>query len=357
MIYSLSHQPGRWMFWDGSAFLYFSGTSYLGLANDPVFHEKLTASISQYGSNFGSSRIGSMRLDIYDKTEQMLAGYLQQEKALTVSSGTLAGILAYRVFDSKGELIFAPNAHPALWLQIPARFKSREDWEETCLTKSYQSGPPLFIYSNAIDSLQVIPYNFNWLHQLGDKREIILVLDESHTLGIRGKDGTGVLPSLTMPGHIQGVMIGSMGKAMGIPAGLIAGNTHWINEIWQSPHFGGASPASPAYLETWTQLQSHYTSLRKILKQNMVQFEQLTGETNPLLRSIPGYPVHFSKSPTLADHLFKNKIFVSHFPYPTTKDEPITRIVLSSLHQEEDIRLLADTLSGEQTKPPFAPNF
>ena len=142
MIYNLSHQPGRWMFCEGSALLYFSGTSYLGIANDPVFHERLASSISQYGSNFGSSRVGFMRLAVYEETEELLARYLGQEAALTVSSGTLAGILAYKVFTSVGELIFAPNAHPALWLDIPESFNSRSEWEETCILKSHQSGPP-----------------------------------------------------------------------------------------------------------------------------------------------------------------------------------------------------------------------
>lgn len=350
MIYSLSHQPGRWMFWEGSALLYFSGTSYLGIANDPIFHEKLAASISQYGSNFGSSRVGYMQLAVYEETEEILAKYLQQEAALTVSSGTLAGILAYRVFDSKGELIFAPNAHPALWIQIPKSFQSRKEWEETCIAKSHQAGPPLFMYSNAIDSLQVVQYDFNWLQYLGNKRELILVLDESHTLGIWGEDGTGVLPSLTLPDQVQGVMIGSMGKGMGIPAGVIAGNKSWINEIWHSAHFGGASPASPAYLDTWLQLQTHYQSLRALLSQNIQQFQSIIGKENPILRSIPDYPVHFSASPDLSGFLFQNQMFVSHFPYPTSKDLPITRIVLSALHLPEDIQRLAASITGYMPK-------
>lgn len=344
MIYNLSHQPGRWMFCEGSALLYFSGTSYLGIANDPVFHERLASSISQYGSNFGSSRVGFMRLDIYEETEELLARYLGQEAALTVSSGTLAGILAYKVFTAVGELIFAPNAHPALWLDIPESFSSRSEWEETCILKSHQSGPPLFIYSNAIDSLQVIQYDFNWLQKLGNKREIILVLDESHTLGIRGKDGSGILSSLTLPEQVQGVVIGSMGKGLGIPAGVIAGNKYWINQIWNSPHFGGASPASPAYLATWIQMQDHYKALRTVLFQNLTQFENLIGAENKVLRSVPEYPVHFSTNKTLSNHLLLHQMYVSHFPYPTSLDEPITRIVLSALHLPEDIQRLATAI-------------
>jgi 7-keto-8-aminopelargonate synthetase-like enzyme len=344
MNYTLSHQPGRWMFREGVPFLYFSGTGYLGMAHDPLFHETLHSSINQYGSNFGSSRIGSMRLAVYEETEEILARFLGQTAALTVSSGTLAGILAYRVFDSKGELVFAPNTHPALWLQLPQPFKSRAEWEETCIQKSYQAGPPLFMFSNAIDSLQVIPYHFDWLGQLGNKRELILVLDESHTLGIWGEQGAGVLPALNLPAHVQSVMVGSMGKAMGIPAGFIAGDDSWVREIWNGPHFGGASPAPPAYLDAWNQLQSHFLAKRTILVQNIRLFETLSEQKKSLLRTIPDYPVFFLNSEHLYHHLFQNHIFISRFPYPTPLDQPVTRIVLSALHLKEDIQKLSHTL-------------
>jgi 7-keto-8-aminopelargonate synthetase-like enzyme len=131
---------------------------------------------------------------------------------------------------------------------------------------------------------------------------------------------------------------------LGIPAGVIAVNKYWINQIWNSPHFGGASPASPAYLATWIQMQDHYKALRTVLFQNLTQFENLIGAENKVLRSVPEYPVHFSTNKTLSNHLLLDQMYVSHFPYPTSLDEPITRIVLSALHLPEDIQRLATVI-------------
>jgi len=56
------------------------------------------------------------------------------------------------------------------------------------------------------------------------------------------------------------------------------------------------------------------------------------------------YPVHFSTKKTLSNHLLHHQIYVSHFPYPTSLDEPVTRIVLSALHLPEDIQRLATAI-------------
>ena len=91
-------------------------------------------------------------------------------------------------------------------------------------------------------------------------------------------------------------------------------------------------------------MQDHYKTLRTILFQNLHQFENLIGTENQVLRSVPEYPVHFSTIKTLSNHLLLHQMYVSHFPYPTSLDEPVTRIVLSALHLPEDIERLASAI-------------
>jgi 7-keto-8-aminopelargonate synthetase-like enzyme len=91
-------------------------------------------------------------------------------------------------------------------------------------------------------------------------------------------------------------------------------------------------------------MQDHYKALRTVLFQNLTQFENLIGAENKVLRSVPEYPVHFSTNKTLSNHLLLDQMYVSHFPYPTSLDEPITRIVLSALHLPEDIQRLATAI-------------
>ena len=70
----VTHQlPGRTVVIDGKERLYFSGTSYLGVSNNPDFQQLLQAGISRYGTNYGSSRASNLQLAVYAAAEQQLA--------------------------------------------------------------------------------------------------------------------------------------------------------------------------------------------------------------------------------------------------------------------------------------------
>jgi 8-amino-7-oxononanoate synthase len=57
-------------------------------------------------------------------------------------------------------------------------------------------------------------------------------------------------------------------------------------------------------------------------------------------KTLENYPVFYTPLNDLFDYLFANKIFISHFAYPKPNDPPITRVVLSALHEAEDIAFL-----------------
>ena len=51
----VDHLPGRTLHANGRAYLYCSGTGYLGIARNPAFAELVVAGISRYGTNYGSA--------------------------------------------------------------------------------------------------------------------------------------------------------------------------------------------------------------------------------------------------------------------------------------------------------------
>jgi len=109
----VDHLPGRTLHANGRAYLYCSGTGYLGIARNPAFAELVVAGISRYGTNYSSSRSSSVQLRIYAEAEAYLAAYAGAEAALTVSSGYLAGQLAVAALAEAGRFKYEPGAHPA----------------------------------------------------------------------------------------------------------------------------------------------------------------------------------------------------------------------------------------------------
>ena len=95
-MHHLSELPGRTVQIAGEPWLYFSGTGYLGAGWNPDLQRLVLEGMQQYGLHFGGSRLSNIRLDIFEETETFLANYTGAEKALLLSSGTLAGQLAIR---------------------------------------------------------------------------------------------------------------------------------------------------------------------------------------------------------------------------------------------------------------------
>jgi 8-amino-7-oxononanoate synthase len=335
----LQHLPGRTLRQGQDEYLYFSGTGYLGAALDPSIQANLQQAIAQYGLHFGGSRLSNIRLAVFEEAEIFLANYCGSESALLFSSGSLAGQLIRQVFYGLGEFLPSPDFHPALWQHDLPFVGTWEQWCETATSKIQTEGPTLFLLSNSIDPLQVKRHDFSWLSALNPRREVILILDDSHGFGISGRDGAGVLSTLNLPASITLLALSSMGKAFGIPAGVVLGPERWVNILRQSPFFGGASPPSPAFVKAFLDSQGRYAELREKLIANIHFFKKGLLSIHQL-HYMGDYPVFLCQNPSIVEHFLAQKIIVSSFPYPTVHSPVFTRIVLSSLHTEQDLKEL-----------------
>ena len=117
-------------------YLFFSGTSYLGMEADRHYEAVLQDCIRQYGANHGLSRINNVRLKVFDEFEKFFAKNAKAEAAAVMSSGFLAGIAASQWLFPKADSCWAaPDTHPAilpLGLQIDTQ-ANFETWKKKCL--------------------------------------------------------------------------------------------------------------------------------------------------------------------------------------------------------------------------------
>lgn len=333
--------PGRTITIDGEEWLYFSGTSYLGIAALPAFRDLLHQSIERYGTNFGGSRLANIQFKVFLEAESLLAKICGAPAAITVSSGTLAANVVMRLLQDQtsAPIHYAPEVHPALHWRAATSSSSCELWEQEILEQAQQEKKPTIFVSNGIDPLRVRAYDFNWLRQLPNDVPYTLVIDDSHVLGVLGEDGGGSYKSLELPENVELIVVGSLGKAWGIPGGVILGGEPFLNKLRRSSLFGGASPAIPAYLDAFVSAQQLYRGQRSRLAQNIQQFQSLVGAKSDLV-SIDSFPVFYSADQSLADRLVEHKILISSFAYPSPESDLITRIVLNALHEKADIEKL-----------------
>lgn len=328
---------------DGHEYLYFGGTAYLGIPQNQEFVELYIEGIKKFGLNNGTSRSNNIQLGIYDEAEKIAAERFKSEDALITSSGYLAAQLTVKALSGFGKVIYAPSTHPALWLKNqPFNGKSFSEWKIEVLEIINNSIERNWVLlSNSMNNLFPEIYNFSFLEQVYQEKNITLIVDDSHGIGINNK-GLGIYSNLPKRKNIECVVLASMAKALGVDAGLVLGSKEIIEKLKSTNIFVGASPPSATglyafingekiYNEAWDKLQKNISLLHSKLT-IFCQFEF-------------GFPAFYISDSTLANKLLKHGILISSFPYPNVNDAPINRIVLSSWHNEEDILKLVFILT------------
>ena len=347
MTWYADHLPGRTVHLDGAEYRYFSGTSYLGMARNEAFMDLLRAGMDRYGANYASSRAGNLQLAVYAEAEAELARFTGAPAALTVSSGMLAGQLVARALPENALFLYGPRTHPALWRRPADNYQAPwQPWADALPDRV--AGVPerdVVILTNALDPLQGETYDFGWLERLPAGRPVTLVVDDSHGLGVTGEGGGGIFRQLRAFPHVRPVVIASLGKALGLPGGVILADETLLDEIRRMAYFGGASPVPPAYLHAFLRAGSLYDQARRRLRANIAHFTRLAAPAG-LFRYRPDYPVYYTPANALCDFLRERRILISSFPYPTPDSPHLTRIILSSLHTEDDIAYLGECITA-----------
>jgi len=340
---TIDQLPSRTIRYEGREYLFFSGTSYLGMAQSRAMQALLVEGVSRYGLQFGSSRNGNLQLQVFAEAEAKLASFVGAPAALTVSSGMLAGQvvvdwLAGRVGPNAAGYQ-APGTHPALWHPL---LTASMDWS----AGDNEARCPAYMLSNSVDAIRSETYSFDWLTTLPANHTCYLVVDDSHGLGVLN-GGQGIWTQLTAKlrqhPQVRLIVTASLAKAMGLPAGVIFSDADTLASLRQTAYFGACSPMPPAYAHAYLNADALYAEAYTQLTNNIVLAQERLGSTG-LFRQAAGYPVFYTDRDELAPYLLKKGIFVYSFAYPTAADKANTRVVISAYHQPEDINRLADVL-------------
>jgi 8-amino-7-oxononanoate synthase len=329
----------------GKQYLYFGGTAYLGIPQNERFLKLYLEGIKKFGLNNGTSRNNNVQLSIYNEAEKYAAKKYNAADALITSSGFLAAQIAVQSLSKFGEIRYAPATHPALWINDPPKTTGNfVSWSKKIVDEINSSSKKTWIIiSNSMNNLYPEIYDFEFLKDIGLSKEIILIIDDSHGIGINN-NGLSALSIIPQSENVKTIVVASMAKALGVDAGIIIGNADLIGELKQTNAFFGASPPAAAGLFAFMNAAHIYQHELEKLNANILLLSNwLKGNTD--WHFIPNFPVYFSKNTDISEILFKQQILVSAFPYPDKDGAMVSRIVLSSWHEESDITKLINSLN------------
>lgn len=328
--------PDRIILIDGVEYLYFGGTNYLGITTNKEFQNILFESIKKWGTNYGSSRNANVTLSIYETAEKLLAKKIGTQSAVAVSSGMLAGKFVLEHLSKATDAIFHfPDTHPALMStsSLPIIVDGKIN------AKIFNPDiSAIAVVADSISALRVQPINLNVLLQIPNKVAITLIIDESHSIGIMGENGAGILSTINIQNIRKIIVTASLGKAFGISGGIIAGDLNFINAIKSESTFIGASGMNPAFLETLINAQELYQLQKKKLQHNLDYINKHFIDRDGFTFN-PNYPVIYFDNEIFSKKLFENKIITTSFKYPTASGK-LNRIVITANHENDDLKKL-----------------
>lgn len=336
--------PDRIIEIDNEDYLYFGGTAYLGLSTNPEFQQLIVKNILRWGSSYGSSRSANIQLTAYENGEQFLANYIKADASLTVSSGMLAGKLVIDELTYQTDNFFHfPDVHAALKAPNSLPVFIGNELNPRLLDSINEK---ITILTDTVPPFHVKPIDLSILNSIPSHKEITLVIDESHSLGILGTNGCGVYSSIDFPNIKRKVMVASLGKAFGLTGGVIASDYAFINHIKANDIFISSAGMNPALAQTMADAEGIYLSQHKKLLANL---KYLTSKLikNTGFNFNPNYPVIYPEIDGIIKIFKLNKIIVTNFKYHTdTKD--LNRIIVTANHQNEDLDKIIHLLNQYQ---------
>lgn len=339
----LDKAPNTAVLINGIEHLYFSGTSYLGVATLPEFHEIIIKNIQNWGSAFGSSRNANVRLSIYNKAEEYLTNFFKTEDCVTVSSGTFAGLLTLSSLENiVTSFFYMPKTHPAILPKNALPVFVDNHLNNLLLNSEKET---ICIVVDAIAALETKPFNFDFLQEISSEKKVILLVDESHSLGVLGENGNGISSKIKVNKNIAIISVSSLGKAFGVNGGVISGSKNLINLIKENPLFIGSAPMNPAFLASFLNAQELYKSQFLKLQENCKYVYKHLKSLKKITIS-ENYPVFYVNDEKIAEFLVSEKIIITSFYYPTSTKK-INRIVLNANHTKEQLDILIENLLSD----------
>jgi 8-amino-7-oxononanoate synthase len=344
-LMQLDAQPGRTAFMNGKEFLFFSGYAYLGMQQCKPFIELVKQGTEKFGWGFPSSRISNTRLKLFDAFENNLTTITGFKHSVVVSNGYTAGRMAAQLFTHKANFFIAPGTHPAVSEGFPKYQSSYENWKSFVLAavnELNRYSVPVVV-ADSVNPLKGQVNDLSFLQYI--ERKCVCIIDDSHGIGMIGKNGTGVSQMLAKNPNIDYIIVYSLSKAFNLNGGAISTNNKaFADQLRLLPSYTGGTSMNPALMFAFNEAPNLYDQQREQLQKNISQFSVLIHNKKSISGSHPELPFFIFNKEVDEQQLIKNGILISSFPYPDPAGKKIQRVVINALHTEADLIHLASCI-------------
>lgn len=222
---------------DGKKVLMFGSNSYLGLTNHPKVKEAAIAAINKYGTGCAGSRFLNGTLDIHTQLEDKLAKLVGKDGALCYSTGfqvnlgvvsILAGRHDYLILDELDHASIIEGSR--LSFSKVLKFAHNDMHALEAKLKLCHKESIKLIVVDGIFSMEGDIIKLPELVKLAEKYGASVMVDDAHSLGVIGKNGSGTASHFGLTDKVDLIM-GTFSKSFASLGGFIAADKEVINYI------------------------------------------------------------------------------------------------------------------------------
>ncbi|WP_188584964.1 8-amino-7-oxononanoate synthase [Gordonia jinhuaensis] len=215
---------------ESGALVDLASNDYLGLARHPATIAGAQEAAARWGTGATASRLVAGTTRLHDDFERDLAAFLGVEAALVFSSGYLANIGAVSALAGRdGFIVSDTGAHASLidgcrLSRSQVVVIERGDHEALARVLATRTRQRALVVTDSVYSIDGVIAPIAEYHQVAREHGAMLLVDEAHALGVRGRGGRGVVDELGLSGADDLVVTTVLSKSLGSQGGVVAGS-------------------------------------------------------------------------------------------------------------------------------------
>jgi len=346
---------------NGKKVLMFGSNSYLGLTNHPKVKEAAKAAIDKYGTGCAGSRFLNGTLDIHIKLEEKLAQLVKKDAALCYSTGfqvnlgvvsLLAGRSDYLLLDELDHASIIEGSRLSFSKVLKFDHNNMDALESKL--KLCEKDRIKLIVVDGIFSMEGDIIKLPELVSLAEKYNASVMVDDAHSIGVLGKNGSGTASHFELTDKVDLIM-GTFSKSFASLGGFIAADKEVINFIKHNsrslifsasmtPASAAAVLASIEIMENEPERIQHLWDITAYALDSFKSAGFDTGKSETPI--IPLFIRDDIKALYLTKMLLEDGVFVNPVVSPAvSKEDCLIRYSLMATHTKEQVEISIEKIT------------
>jgi 8-amino-7-oxononanoate synthase len=265
-----------------------ASNDYLGLARDDRVTTAAAAAAKQWGAGSTGSRLVTGSTDLHAALEHDLAGFVGAAAGLVFSSGYLANLGAISALSGPATTVVSDARNHASVIDACRLSRAHvivtEHRDVAAVDRALSSTTTerAVVVTDAVFSVDGDLAPLADLHAVTRAHGALLVVDEAHSLGVVGADGTGAARAAGIDGQPDVVLTVTLSKSLGAQGGAVLGDPvvieHLVNTARAFIFDTGLAPASAGAAAAALDVLRREPHLADAVRSRARDLERITGE-------------------------------------------------------------------------------